>query len=74
MFINLGTENMIVRKCSLGPSHPVVRRMFMKKFGMRGRRTKIFAEKLFSEVHTNFLKFGTVTDHRSKKVSSTVEF
>ena len=41
--------------------------MFMKKFGIKGRRTKLFAEKRFSEVHNHFLKFGTVTDHRSKK-------
>ena len=39
--------------------------MFKKKFGI----TKLIAEKLFSEVHNHFIKFGTVTDHRSKKMS-----
>ena len=40
------------------------------KFGIKGRRTKLFVEKRFSEVHIHFLKFGAVADHRSKKVSS----
>ena len=58
-----------VQKCFSEPSHTVVRQMFMKKFGIKGRRTKLFAEKYFSELHNHFLKFGTITDHRSKKVS-----
>ena len=43
--------------------------IFVKKFDIQGRRTKLFSEKRFSEVHNHSLKFGTVTDRRSKKVS-----
>ena len=50
-------------------SHTVLRRMFMKKFGEKGKRTKLFAEKRFSEVHKYFQKFETVSDHRSKRIS-----
>ena len=39
--------------------------MFMAKFGI----TKLIAEKWFPEMHNHFIKFGTVTDHRSKKMS-----
>ena len=57
--VYLGTENM--------DSAEVLFRTFT--YGIKGRRTKLFAEKWFSDVHNHFLKLGTVSDHRSKKVS-----
>ena len=59
----------IVQKCSSEHSHAVVRRISKKKFDIKGRQTKLFAEKRFSKVHNHFLNFGTVTGQRSKKVS-----
>ena len=44
--VYFGTENMDCAEALLR------RRMFMKMFGIKGKRANLFAEKQFSEVHT----------------------